>query len=43
MTGAPTLKMLLKSFHLPAFVTNYEDLARQAVRAIISKIDQAGD
>ena len=25
MTGQPTLRMLLKLFHLPAFVANYED------------------
>jgi DNA replication protein DnaC len=30
MTTEPTLRMLLKSFHLPAFVAHYEDQARQA-------------
>ena len=30
MTTETALKMLLKSFHLPAFVDNYEDVARKA-------------
>ena len=30
MTTATSLKMLLKMFHLPTFVSNYEDLARKA-------------
>jgi DNA replication protein DnaC len=30
MTKEPTLRMLLKSFRLPAFVAHYEELARQA-------------
>jgi DNA replication protein DnaC len=30
MSTAPTLKMLLRLFHLPAFVDNYEELARKA-------------
>jgi DNA replication protein DnaC len=32
MTTEPTLKMLLKSFKLPAFVANYEEMARAAER-----------
>lgn len=32
MTTEPTLKMLLKSFKLPAFVANYEEVARAAER-----------
>lgn len=32
MTAEPTLKMLLKSFKLPAFVANYEEMARVAER-----------
>lgn len=32
MTTEPTLKMLLKSFRLPAFVANYEEVARAAER-----------
>jgi DNA replication protein DnaC len=36
MTGAPTLKMLLKSFHLPAFVANYQVLAQQAEKEGLS-------
>ena len=30
MTTAPSLKMLLKMFHLPAFADNYEELASKA-------------
>jgi DNA replication protein DnaC len=30
MTSEPTLKMLLKSFRLPAFVASYEEVARKA-------------
>ncbi len=30
MTGEPTLRMLLKSYHLPAFAANYEELAGKA-------------
>jgi DNA replication protein DnaC len=30
MSEEPTLRMLLKSFHLPAFAANYEELARKA-------------
>jgi len=30
MTAEPTLRMLLKSFRLPAFVANYEELSRKA-------------
>jgi DNA replication protein DnaC len=30
MTSEPTLRMLLKSFHLPAFAANFEDLAHKA-------------
>jgi DNA replication protein DnaC len=36
MTTAPTLKMLLKSFRLPGFVANYEELARQAEKEGLS-------
>jgi len=36
MTTAPALTMLLKMFHLPAFVNNYEDLARKAEKEAIS-------
>lgn len=36
MTTAPTLKMLLKSFKLPAFVANYEELARAAEREALT-------
>src|SRR5437867_442367 len=32
VTGEPTLKMLLKSFHLPSFAANYEGLAGKAGR-----------
>jgi DNA replication protein DnaC len=32
MTTEPTLRMLLKSFRLPAFVANYEEMARAAER-----------
>jgi DNA replication protein DnaC len=35
MTTATSLKMLLKTFHLPAFVNNYEDLARKAEQEAI--------
>jgi len=30
MTSEPTLRMLLKSFHLPTFAAHFEDLAHQA-------------
>jgi DNA replication protein DnaC len=36
MTTATALKMLLKMFHLPAFVNNYEDLARKAEKEAIT-------
>ena len=36
MTTATALKMLLKMFHLPAFVSNYEDLARKAEKEAIT-------
>jgi len=36
MTTAPALTMLLKMFHLPAFVNNYEDLARKAEKESIT-------
>jgi DNA replication protein DnaC len=36
MTTAPALNILLKSFRLPAFVNNYEDLARKAEKEAIS-------
>lgn len=36
MTTAPALTMLLKMFHLPAFVNNYEDLARKAEKEAIT-------
>jgi hypothetical protein len=36
MTTAPALAMLLKMFHLPAFVNNYEDLARKAEKESIT-------
>ena len=36
MTTAIALKMLLKTFHLPAFVNNYEDLARKAEKEAIT-------
>ena len=36
MTTAPALKMLLKMFRLPAFVNNYEELARKAEKEAIS-------
>jgi len=36
MTTSPALKILLKSFRLPAFVNNYEDLARKAEKEAIS-------
>lgn len=36
MNGEPTLKMLLKSFRLPAFVANFEDLARKAEREALT-------
>ena len=36
MTTAPALKMLLKTFRLPAFVNNYEDLARKAEKEAVS-------
>jgi DNA replication protein DnaC len=36
MTTATSLKMLLKMFHLPAFVSNYEDLARKAEQEAIT-------
>ena len=32
MTTEPTLRILLKSFKLPAFVANYEEMARAAER-----------
>lgn len=32
MNSEPTLRMMLKSFRLPAFVANYEELARSAER-----------
>jgi DNA replication protein DnaC len=36
MSGEPTLRMLLKSFHLPAFAANFEELARQAEREALT-------
>jgi len=36
MTTATSLKMLLKSFHLPTFAGNYEDLARKAEQESIT-------
>ena len=36
MTTVTSLKMLLKMFHLPAFVSNYEELARKAEQEAIS-------
>jgi DNA replication protein DnaC len=36
MTTATSLKMLLKSFHLPTFAGNYEDLARKAEQEAIT-------
>jgi DNA replication protein DnaC len=36
MTTTPALKILLKSFRLPAFVNNYEDVARKAEKEAIS-------
>ena len=32
MIGQPTLRMLLKTFHLPTFVANYEELAGKAAK-----------
>ncbi len=36
MSTATSLKMLLKMFHLPAFVNNYEDLARKAEKEALT-------
>lgn len=36
MTTAPALKILLKMFRLPAFVNNYEELARKAEKEAIT-------
>jgi DNA replication protein DnaC len=36
MSTAPTLKMLLRGFHLRAFVDNYEELARKAEKESLS-------
>lgn len=36
MSGEPTLRMLLKSFRLPAFSANYEELARQAEKEALT-------
>jgi hypothetical protein len=36
MTAAVGLKMLLRMFHLPAFVNNYEDLARKAEKEAVT-------
>ena len=36
MTTEPALRILLKTFHLPAFVSNYEDVARKAEKQGIS-------
>jgi DNA replication protein DnaC len=36
MTTETALRMLLKSFHLPAFVDNYEDVARKAEKEAIT-------
>jgi len=36
MTEATSLKMLLKTFHLPTFASNYEDLARKAEQEAIT-------
>ena len=35
MTAEPSLRMLLKSFHLPAFADQYEGVARQAEEGAI--------
>ena len=36
MTNATSLKMLLKMFHLPGFVNNYEEMARKAEKEAIT-------
>jgi DNA replication protein DnaC len=36
MTTATALKILLKMFHLPAFLNNYEDLARKAEKEALT-------
>jgi len=36
MTTEPSLKMMLKSFKLPAFVANYEEIARAAEREALT-------
>jgi DNA replication protein DnaC len=36
MNGEPTLRMLLKSFRLPAFAANYEETARKAEREALT-------
>ena len=36
MTGEPSLKMLLKSFKLPAFIANFEEMARTAERETLT-------
>jgi DNA replication protein DnaC len=36
MIGEPTLKMLLKLFHLPGFAANYEDCARKAEKEALT-------
>jgi DNA replication protein DnaC len=36
MTTVTALKMLLKAFHLPAFVNNFEDLARKAEKEALT-------
>ena len=38
MTTDTALKMLLKLFHLPAFVNNYEALARKAEKEAITVV-----